>query len=55
VTVSLMLMKADVIYDKDQISAVQIQDAIRDLGYLSQIIEENANQNSKLNLHVRLL
>uniref|UniRef100_A0A914ED23 P-type Cu(+) transporter n=1 Tax=Acrobeloides nanus TaxID=290746 RepID=A0A914ED23_9BILA len=50
VTVSVMLTKADVIYDRDKISAVQIQDAIRDLGYLSQIIEENANQNSKLNL-----
>lgn len=53
IVVSLMFLKADVVYDSELTCAAEVRDAITDLGYPSQILEDSMNSNKKINLLVR--
>uniref|UniRef100_A0A914YT71 P-type Cu(+) transporter n=1 Tax=Panagrolaimus superbus TaxID=310955 RepID=A0A914YT71_9BILA len=52
IVVSLMFHKAEVMFDENQISPSEIRDAIDDLGYPTQILEENTNSDSKISLTI---
>ena len=47
-----MFSKADVVYDSAIISADEIRDSIRALGYPSQILDDTENGYSKIDLLV---
>ena len=55
IVVAIMFSKADVVYDNDVISAAEIRDAITDLGYPSQILEDTADGDSKIDLLVSVV
>uniref|UniRef100_A0A914DZB3 P-type Cu(+) transporter n=1 Tax=Acrobeloides nanus TaxID=290746 RepID=A0A914DZB3_9BILA len=50
INVAVMFSKADVVYDSALISADEIRDSIRDLGYPSQILDDTENGYSKIDL-----
>lgn len=54
ITVVLMFLKADVVYDANLINASEIATAIEDLGFDTQVLDDTANNNEKVNLLVIL-
>ncbi|KAE9547753.1 hypothetical protein FO519_009034 [Halicephalobus sp. NKZ332] len=52
VVVSLMFMKADVLYDPEKITPEEIREAIEDTGYTASLIDNDGNSDSKINLTI---
>lgn len=52
ISVVLMFLKADVIYDSKITTAADIAAAIEDLGFDTQVLEDSASNNEKVNLLV---
>ncbi|KAI1719899.1 heavy-metal-associated domain-containing protein [Ditylenchus destructor] len=50
ISVVLMFLKADVIYDSKTTTAADIAAAIEDLGFDTQVLEDSASNNEKVNL-----
>lgn len=47
-----MFKKTDVIYDADVIDAAKIANAIEDMGFDAQVVEDSTGGNEKVNLFV---
>jgi len=52
VVVSLMFMKADVLYDPNKVTPEKIKDAINDTGYKATLIDSTEYSDSKINLSI---
>lgn len=47
-----MFLKSDVVYDANLVNAQEIATAIEDLGFDTQVLDDTANSNEKVNLLV---